>query len=175
MAKKKQKSRLTFKQKRWCELYLTSAMGNATEAARGAGYSKKSAQMIGSTNLTKPIIKKYLQKRAAQLEKEFLADTFDVMNKLKILSDFNIKDCYDEKGNLKGINELPREVTYAISGTETILKKDGEEWDTVTKIKVETKSKILAELARIKKLYEDIIPQNIVINITRKKNEDSDS
>ena len=49
---------LLLKQKRFCEEYIVDF--NATQAAIRAGYSKKTAGSIGSENLKKPEIKKYI-------------------------------------------------------------------------------------------------------------------
>lgn len=162
---------MTPKMKKFCDLYLTRAMGNGTQAAIMAGYSKHTANEIAAQNLTKISIQEYLTKRRAELEEVFMHDYFDVMNKHKILSDFNIQDCYDENGNLKNISDLPRDVAYGLTGSETILKKDGEEYDTITKIKSEPKSKVLSEMAKIKKLYEEYTPQEVVINVNIIKDE----
>lgn len=53
-------TRLTPKQKAFCEYYLQSF--NATDAAIKAGYSEKSAHDIGCENLKKPNIKDYIEK-----------------------------------------------------------------------------------------------------------------
>lgn len=54
-------SKLTNKQSRFVEEYLIDL--NATQAAIRAGYSEKTAQIIGFENLSKPIIQEDLQKR----------------------------------------------------------------------------------------------------------------
>ena len=51
--------KLNARQKAFCEYYVAS--GNATEAAIKAGYSEKNARFIGSENLTKANIKKYIE------------------------------------------------------------------------------------------------------------------
>ena len=51
---------LTDKQSKFVKEYLVDL--NATQAAIRAGYSKKTAQEIGSENLTKPIIQEEIQK-----------------------------------------------------------------------------------------------------------------
>ncbi len=50
---------LSLKQKKFCEEYIIS--GNATEAAKKAGYSEKTARSQGAENLTKPYIQKYIK------------------------------------------------------------------------------------------------------------------
>lgn len=70
-------ARLTPKQKAFCDYYIE--LGNATEAARKAGYSEKTARFIGQENLTKPNIKSYIADRMAQKEKERIASQDEVL------------------------------------------------------------------------------------------------
>ena len=51
--------KLNARQKAFCEYYVAS--GNATESARKAGYSEKTANRIASENLSKLDIKKYIE------------------------------------------------------------------------------------------------------------------
>ena len=51
-------TKLTEKQKRFADYYIET--GNGTEAAVKAGYSKKTARVIGQENLLKPAIKNYI-------------------------------------------------------------------------------------------------------------------
>ena len=68
---------LTDKQKAFCDYYLETL--NATEAAIKAGYSKKTARKIGSENLTKPVIKNYIDCRLKELEDARIAKVDEVM------------------------------------------------------------------------------------------------
>ena len=71
---------LTLKQKKFCDLYLE--LGNATEAAIQAGYSKKTAKSIGQENLTKPDIKTYIETRLKEIEDAKIASITEVMQYL---------------------------------------------------------------------------------------------
>ena len=51
--------KLNARQKSFCEFYMAS--GNATDSAIKAGYKEKNARFIGSENLTKANIKKYIE------------------------------------------------------------------------------------------------------------------
>jgi phage terminase small subunit len=51
---------LTDKQRRFCEEYMIDL--NATQAAIRAGYSEKTAAVIGAENLVKPNIQEFIQK-----------------------------------------------------------------------------------------------------------------
>ena len=72
--------KLTAKQQRFCDEYLVDL--NATQAAIRAGYSKKTAQVIGAENLTKPIIKEYIGKRMAEKEDSLIAKQDEVLKYL---------------------------------------------------------------------------------------------
>ena len=61
---------MTPKQQRFCDEYLIDL--NATQAAIRAGYSKRTAQAIGAENLTKPLLKEYIEKRMAEKESELI-------------------------------------------------------------------------------------------------------
>ena len=56
--------KLTEKQKRFCEFYIVN--WNASDAARKAGYSKKTAYSIGEENLRKPELQAYI----AEIQKD---------------------------------------------------------------------------------------------------------
>jgi phage terminase small subunit len=71
---------MTAKQQRFCDEYLIDM--NATQAAIRAGYSKKTARVIGQENLLKPAIKEYIEKRMAEKEKALIADQDEVMKYL---------------------------------------------------------------------------------------------
>ena len=64
--------KLTAKQSRFIEAYLEC--WNATQAAKRAGYSEKTARSIGSENLSKTLVFMEIQKRAerqkAKLDRE---------------------------------------------------------------------------------------------------------
>ena len=71
---------LTAKQKKFCDEYLVS--GNATDAAIKAGYSKKTANRIGSENLTKLDVKNYVDEKLKEMESRKIADAAEVMRYL---------------------------------------------------------------------------------------------
>lgn len=72
--------KMTAKQKRFCDEYLIDL--NATQAAIRAGYSEKTAKVIGAENLTKPVIHEYIKKRMDEKEAALIADQNEVMRYL---------------------------------------------------------------------------------------------
>ncbi len=69
--------KLTEKQKRFVDFYIQT--GNASEAARLAGYNPKSAGSIGQENLKKPEIKNAIDARLKQLESERVAKDKEIL------------------------------------------------------------------------------------------------
>lgn len=73
-------AKLTTKQQKFADEYIIS--GNATQAAIEAGYSKKTANRIGSENLSKLDIKKYIDERLKEIESEKTATQQEVLEYL---------------------------------------------------------------------------------------------
>ena len=109
-------AQLTLKQKKFADEYIIS--GNATESAIKAGYSKKTANRIGSENLSKLDIKNYIDERLAQLESEKIADQQEVLKYLSAVM----------RGEM----------------TEQTLKSVGESGQVITEIDVGAKDRIKA-------------------------------
>jgi phage terminase small subunit len=68
---------LTPKQKAFADEYIKC--GNATEAARKAGYSEKAARQIATENLSKPSISEYIRQRMEQMDAQRVASADEVM------------------------------------------------------------------------------------------------
>lgn len=71
-------NKLTEKQKRFIDYYVETA--NATESAKRAGYSSKTAKNIGAENLTK--LNYFIQERLEQLENNRIASQEEVLQYL---------------------------------------------------------------------------------------------
>lgn len=108
---------LTPKQRRFIDEYLIDL--NATQAAIRAGYSEKTAPVIGSENLMKPYLREIIEQR--QLEKTtqngITADY--VLNNLK-----DIADCQDEKttDRIKSLELLGKHLKLFTEKVEADLK-----------------------------------------------------
>jgi phage terminase small subunit len=75
------KKKLTAKQQKFCREYLVDL--NATQAAIRSGYSRKSAQVIGHENLTKPIIQQFIQASVEQTAEKTQTEAEWVISELK--------------------------------------------------------------------------------------------
>lgn len=68
---------MTPKQRKFADCYIK--LGNATEAAKLAGYSQKVARQQGAENLSKPYLKSYIDKQLEAMSSEDIADATEVM------------------------------------------------------------------------------------------------
>lgn len=101
--------KLTEKQKAFADEYIISL--NATEAAIKAEYSENTAKEIGSENLTKPNIRKYIEKRLKEKESERIASQDEVLEYLtKVMrgEEKEIDKFFDKRGNKRELVQLPK-------------------------------------------------------------------
>jgi phage terminase small subunit len=113
-------AKLNDRQKLFCEEYLVDL--NATEAARRAGYSEKTARAIGQENLTKPDIKAYIKKRQdARIDRTQITQDFVLMELMKIASangtDFAVVGNRN-RVSLVPTEDLPPEKRAAVAGVK---------------------------------------------------------
>lgn len=122
--------KLTIKQKKFADEYIIS--GNATQAAKKAGYSEKTASVIGAENLIKPNISKYIKERLDELKK---ARTMSLEEAIERTTSIARRE--PQKGYSKTINKITgdveKEVEYYFTPTveeaqkslEHIIKLNG--------------------------------------------------
>lgn len=89
---------LTPKQKAFADYYLEC--GNATEAAKKAGYKEKAAYAMGAENLKKPQILTYIAERQKQLDDKRIADISEVLQFFTSVMRGEIKDQFDFEASL---------------------------------------------------------------------------
>lgn len=96
----KEYSSLTEKQKRFIDYYIETA--NATESAKRAGYSEKTAKNIGAENLTK--LNFFIQEKLQQLEDERIASANEVLQYFTAVMRGEEKDQFGLEASLKDRN-----------------------------------------------------------------------
>lgn len=83
---------LTLKQKAFAEYFIEC--GNASEAARKAGYSKNSAGSIGEENLKKPEISAYIHLRMTEQDAKRVASADEVLQFYTSVMRGEVKDAF---------------------------------------------------------------------------------
>lgn len=107
---------LTPKQKAFADYYIES--GNASDAARKAGYSEKTAPFIGAENLKKPQISKYIAERLSPKEEKRIATADEVMQFFSDVMQGKIKDQFGLDASLSDRLNAGKELMkrYAAGG-----------------------------------------------------------
>lgn len=109
---------LTPKQKAFADEYIKNG-GNASDAARKAGYAEKNADVTGRENLRKPTVSAYIVKKQAEIEKQKGTDIMslaEIQQRRSMIARGELTDSFgfapDFSDQLKSMNDL--EKTLAI-------------------------------------------------------------
>ena len=86
--------KLTKKQREFIRAYKSNG-GNGTQAAIKAGYSEKTAEVIASENLTKPIIKEALAEHEKKMQEKYEYTVDDM-----------VKELNEEKNNADAVGNV---------------------------------------------------------------------
>lgn len=117
--------KLTPKQKRFCEEYLKS--GNATEAAKKAGYKEKAAHSMGAENLRKPAISAYIKRRTDEQEAALVADSNEILKFYTAVMRGEVKDQFGMDASLfdrlKAGDSLMKRYAAASDRNRTTMEK----------------------------------------------------
>ena len=149
------KGQLTPKQARFVSEYLVDL--NGKQAAIRTGYSPKTAEVQASQLLSLPKVKAAVAAgKALQLERADLSAS-RVLEELRRLAFADVRNLFDEHGKLKPLHDLTPEQSASIASLEVVIKNaeagDGHT-DTVHKIKVWDKPRVLEMLAKHFKLLD---------------------
>lgn len=117
--------KLTPKQKRFCEEYLKS--GNATDAAKKAGYKEKAAHSVGAENLRKPAISAYIKRRLDEQEAAQVADSNEILKFYTAVMRGEVKDQFGMDASLsdrlKAGDSLMKRYAAASDRNRTTMEK----------------------------------------------------
>lgn len=122
---------LTPKQKAFADYYIE--IGNATEAARRAGYSKKASRQIAVENMSKPSILQYIAERTKPLEDKRIADADEVMRFFTSVMRGEVKDQFGLDPSLKDRTDAAKELakrTVDLSKKQSGMQRED---DPITK------------------------------------------
>lgn len=113
------KYKLTNKQQKFADEYIRT--GNATKSALEAGYSPKTAQRMGSENLSKPLIKSYINSVMEKLESAKIATAKETLEYLSsVMRGEQTEDVVTNKGVFQNI---PVSAKDRITAAKEILKR----------------------------------------------------
>ena len=116
-------NKLSSKQKAFCEEYLIDL--NAVQAAIRAGYSKKTARQIGSENLSKPDVAKYIAELKAERSLLTKIDAAYVLKRHIEIDKMDFADILCDDHSFKPIKEWPIVWRQYLSGIDLSEIWDG--------------------------------------------------
>ena len=106
---------MTTRQRAFADYYIET--GNATEAARRAGYKAKNADVIASQNLGKLAIKQYIAKHMQRAEEKRIASADEVLQFLSDVMAGKVKDQFGLDASLQDRIKASQELMkrYAVA------------------------------------------------------------
>lgn len=114
--------KLTEKQKKFADYYIE--LGNATQAAIKAGYSKRTANPIAAQNLAKLSIKTYIEERLAQLASERIMGAQEAVELLSSIARAEITEVVVVSTPVGAeVVDKPPDIKTRITAIREILKR----------------------------------------------------
>ena len=116
---------LTPKQKAFADEYIKC--GNATEAARKAGYSERAARQIATENLSKPSISQYIRERMKAIDEERIASADEVLRfyssvmRGEVMDQFGLEAALDTR--LKAADSLMKRYAASADRNKGAMEK----------------------------------------------------
>lgn len=159
------------RQEQFCQQYVIDF--NGTRAATSAGYSKKTAVEQASRLLINVNVRARISELQEELKERNMLKADDIIQELRALGFWSIKDFLKKENVIKDISRLSRDITKPVVGIKTkVLKtKIGETTITevTTELKLADKKAALVDLGRHIGIFEkDNTQKKIKIKVTRK-------
>lgn len=149
-------AKLNARQQRFVKEYLINP--NATQAALKAGYSKKTARVIGQENLTKPAIADAIAEAQVARATKLDITAERVLQEVARIGFSDIRKLFNEAGQLRAIHDLDDDTAAVVASIEVSDRAvpGGEgETERVTKIKAWDKGGALGQLGKHLGLFSD--------------------
>lgn len=166
-------AKLTEKQQRFIDYYIES--GNASEAARRAGYKAKNADSTGRENLRKPTVKAAISARLKELEDARIAKVDEVLQFLtstlrsEITEPHIVVEEHDDGCSEARVIDTGPSIRDRIEAAKSLLKRYPMDLEYTEKmLRIE---KLKAELAD---LNADDDEEGIIFEFSRPKEEKAD-
>jgi len=149
-----QQKKLTAKQELFCREYIIDL--NAAQASLRAGYSEKTAGVIGAENLSKPILQARIAELMASRAESIDIDAKYVLNRLIQIDQMDVADILNDDFSMKPLKDWPKSWRTTLSGLDVQSIASGDaEVSIIKKIKwiAENKSLPLQQRDKAAELY----------------------
>lgn len=151
---------LTPRQSRFVAEYLVDL--NATEAAKRAGYSAKTAHSAGPRLLENVEVKREVDAALARRSTRVEVRQDDVVRELLRIGFVDIAGAFDAQNRLLPLHEMSAEVRRAIVGVEVTATGSEEAPRFVTKVKFSDKLRGLELLGKHVGMFKDRLEVKVV-------------
>jgi phage terminase small subunit len=132
--------------------------GNATRAARDAGFSWATAHVTGARLLKDPKVAAAIAAGQARREQKLEITAERVLRELAKLAFYDISEIFDEDGNLLPVHRMDETARAAIAGLDMETTDGPGRVRTITqKVKLADKGLNLERLGKYLKLFTDRI------------------
>ena len=151
----KRKRSITNQQARFVEYYVQSL--NATQAAIKAGYSAKTAHVLGYQLLQNPLVSAAISQVSEKRSQNIGLTTERLLQEAMRLAFFDIRKLVDGDGNPIPIQQLDDDTAAAIQGLELATEKSRDDDGNVTvvrKYKIADKNSAIERLFKHKGLFK---------------------
>ena len=138
------------RQSRFVDHYIATA--NASEAARKAGYSERTARVIGQENLTKPAVKAAIKERLKEMESERVATTQEALEHLTAVLRGEVQETIVTPSGKKFV--VPVRESDRLRAAENLLKVFGAYKDKM-EVKMSGADLFVSTLEKISTKLED--------------------
>ena len=137
--------------------------GNASEAARQAGYSEKSAGIQGHELLKNPKIQALIDRERAARWERLKMPADEVLARAAMLARSDVRKLFKEDGDHLLPHELDDSTAFCVAGIETELSfsEDGAPPTAVRKYKLRDPTPALRMLAQ----YHKLIGADVTVNL----------
>ena len=146
--------KLTPKQSAFVAEYLIDL--NATQAAIRAGYSAKTAAVIGVENLRKPNIDAAIQEAKQKRAERTEISQDNILAEIAKIAFSDVRRIFKPDGSLIPISDLSDEAAACVAGCDLVTVSRGEgDVEYVAKVKLTDKLKALELAARHLGMFKD--------------------
>lgn len=154
MANNKNKNGLNPREQRFADQYLVDP--NATEAAKIAGYSAKTAYSLGQRLLNKPEVAAYIEARQKKMQRSTQITAERVIEQAGRMLFSDPRKLMDSAGNPLPLHQLDDATALAVEGVdvETRVGDDGEGMSHVRKYRMASKPTTLDKLMKHLGLFD---------------------
>lgn len=171
------------RERRFIEAFMGEAAGNATEAARLAGYSPKSARRIGTRLSSKVHIRAAIEQRQSVREQQSDIDAARVIKELARIGLSDVRKLFREDGGLKAFKDMDDDTAAALAGVDVVEMAGGAKIGGAEgvqhvamftkKVKFWDKPKALEMIGRYLAMWKDKVggedqPEPLRIEVTRR-------